>query len=470
MATWKFRAPGGLTDFSDAEVWHQAMVGEAEDIVRFLVLTALGREPVDEQEFRQVAGSLAYVNPVQEAPPTTAETIPVTPWGGFPRAVRRRAPWTDLPADPDDPDGTLRAADHTGDEDFRRGGVFIDHDDNLLHLPVRDRQDEYLEWTLRRDGSGRITKAIFVAEGYDYFSRLFQHDEKRVAEIYAEFVEIKDLTPDDLRAPKGIFRRTALGTVEVVPPGAFNPRNRFNIAPGIVHLSHRANSLGAEVNLAGVSGIARRTVNGALLDGVDAERLLCCAEGGNPNRNSDPLIGQQAYAQVLGGFRYTLANPVGLYIAGVETSRLTLPNGQTEVPSDWWKTIRGTSEDHRTLRLELSVPASEHLTVSDLLVDGLPVKFGGQLAELLTVHLFVTRWPRGTPGHGPVVGCAATCCRQVGGPNLVVTEDAKCTTGFVLAFDDLLGPPGPNIAEIAARAAAAGPARTLPKRPSRRLP
>jgi hypothetical protein len=127
--------------------------------------------------------------------------------------------------------------------------VFIDRHERVLHLPVRDRQDEYLEWSARRDADGRLVKISFVAEGYDYFSTLFEHDEQRVVDIYREFTGQVDLTADDLRARDGVYRRltSAAATLPIVEPGRFNPRNRHNIDPGIVHLSHRANSLGAEV-------------------------------------------------------------------------------------------------------------------------------------------------------------------------------------------------------------------------------
>jgi hypothetical protein len=174
-----------------------------------------------------------------------------------------------------DPDGNYRAVEHLGEEDHP-AGVFVDRHNRVLHLPVRDRQDEYLEWSARRDEQGRITKITFVAEGYDYFSELFAHDEGRALELYKDFTGLPDLKVDDLRAKDGIYRRLKNGTTRaVVDPGGFNPRNRYNINPGIVHLSHRANSLGAEVNLAGVreSYVRRPTVR----DWMGTTQRNCCA-------------------------------------------------------------------------------------------------------------------------------------------------------------------------------------------------
>jgi hypothetical protein len=258
-------------------------------------------------------------------------------------AVLRRAPWTEFPSVEGDAEGNYHAVEHLGDEDYPPG-VFADRHDNAMDLPVHDRQDEYLEWAATRNADGKIIKLSFVAEGYDYFSELFKHDEARARalELYKEFTGVSSLKADHLRANDGIYRRHISGkTKEVVKPGDFNPRNRYNINPGIVHLSHRANSLGAEVNLAGVSGIARKKARGAPLDGTDEEELLCCNQGGDPNRNSDPLISAQAYKQVIDSYRYTLANPVGLYIAGIEETGLLLPDNKTQLPREWWHAVRG---------------------------------------------------------------------------------------------------------------------------------
>lgn len=444
MPQWFYNAPAGMNDFTDPQLWHEEMAREARDIVTILVASAMGKDPsqVTPQDILTVSPTLTYSNPIANEPPPSAETVGISPWGAFPRAVERKAPWS-LPHDPDDVTGNYRAVEHRGEEDHR-AGTFRDFEGNTLSLRVRDRQDEYLEWVVRRNSDGKIRQAIFVAEGYDYYSALFDHDEQRVVEMYREFTSVSSITADGLRAAKGIKRYFLNGNYQVVAePGKFNPRNAYNIDPGIVHLSHRANSLGAEVNLAGVSGIARKTVGGSTIATGNPELLLCCSQGGNPNRNSDPLIGEQAYAQVLAQKHYTLANPVGLYIAGVETERLTFETGEP-VPREWWRVVRGEElwdpKKSRVLRLELEVPSSEGIVLGDLQVDGNPIKYGGQLARLLSVHLFVTRWTRTDGSIGPIVGCEATCCRKIGTPELVLSA-GQCSPGYQLAFPDLVSPP-----------------------------
>lgn len=447
MTNWTFDAPGNLQDFSDPAKWHQRMAGEADGIIRDLVSLVIGGDAGDD-DVAQYRDSIGYADPTQTAIPADAETVPVQAWNAFPRAVKRQAPWPGLPIDHIDADGSYRAVEHRGDEDHLPG-IFVDSKHGVLSLPVRDRQDEYLEWTARRNPDGKITRITFVAEGYDYFMELFRADEQKCVELYRDFTGLSSIKADDIRARYGVYRQYSdgSGAEQVAGPGELNPRNRFNIDPGIVHLSHRANSLGAEVNLAGVSALARKKADGSTLSGANAEELLCCNRGGEPNRNSDPLISQQAYAQVLQHYRYTLANPVGLYIAGVGQG-LVLPDNSTPVPPEWWRVVRGkdlwSAGSSRVLRLELEVPASEHLTVSDLLIGGNPVIYPGQVAELLSVHLFITRWKRADASIGPVVRCVGTCCRKNGTQELVSSKSGNCRSGYSLAFPGLVAPAHAN--------------------------
>lgn len=438
---WIFDAPGGVADFRDPSRWDAAMRKETQNIVFGLVSSALEKNEPTPEEIEANRDQISYVDPTVTDIPNDAETIPVQAWSGFPRAVKRRVPWKDLPHAADDPDGIYRAVEHLGDEDFQPG-VFVDQHDRVLHLPVRDRQDEYLEWAAVRNDDNEITKLTFVAEGYDYYSELFDSDEQRVLDLYKEATGLSSLKVDDLRAKNGVYRRLTDGRRTIVAePGGFNPRNGYNINPGIVHLSHRANSLGAEINLAGVSAIARRDATGKTLDETKPERLMCCNKGGDPNRNSDPSISAQAYKQVLDGYRYTLANPLGLYIAGIEGGLCLPDDANSPVPQEWWKVVRGRdlwdASKSRVLRLELQIPESEKLTISDLIASGNKVTYEGQIAELLSVHLFITRWKRAGAGIGLIVKCLRTCCRQQGGEQLIYSK-GSCVAGYDLAFPDLL--------------------------------
>ena len=453
MGNWIYHQPGGLDDFPNPADWDKSMQANTTGIMLELASQVLGK-PVDEINPDDVASlreQVAYADPIASPPPAGTETVPIQAWGGFPRGVKIQAPWTDFPPAPGDAQGIYRAVEHQGQEDFG-GATLVDKDDNVLHLPVRDRQDEYLEWVARRDSNGKIIKITFVAEGYDYFQSLYESGkdgEKVVVDLYQRFTGVTTIQADDLRASNGITVRYPKGQQEEISkPGGFNPRNRFNLNPGIVHLSHKANALGAEVILAGVSGLARKNVAGAVIDGADPQRLLCCNDGGEPTRNSDPLISQQAYAQVMQGYKYTLADPVGLYIANIEDG-LLLPDNKTAVPRDWWTVVRGEGDPwnpaaSRILRLELAPPAGDRNTISDLFIDGAQVLYPGQIAELLNVHLFVTRWKRAIAGTGPVVPCLATCCRRIGTETLVTTTGSCAAQGYELAYPGLIPAQAPH--------------------------
>lgn len=186
---WIFDAPAGVKDFRDPKHWDAAMGREAQEIVRILVGSALDKDAPTPGEIEAHRDEVGYADPTVTDVPEDAETIAIEAWGGFPRAVKHRAPWKDLPHAEDDPDGSYRAVEHFGDEDHR-AGVFIDKHDRVLHLPVRDRQDEYLEWAAVKTGD-KITKLIFVAEGYDYYSTLFESDQERVLDLYKEGSKIE---------------------------------------------------------------------------------------------------------------------------------------------------------------------------------------------------------------------------------------------------------------------------------------
>jgi hypothetical protein len=441
--TWTFTPPGYVTDFTDPGKWHEEMEQTAEGIIFQLAAEVLGRDPQTLDELDALRPELGYADPTKETVPDGAETLSTAQWFGFPQSVERRD-WPDITQvqNIDDPQGFYRAVEDLGNEDIGNARIY-DRQGHLYELPVRHRQDEYLEWQV----SANQREITFVSEGYDYFSALFDADEDAVVSLYRKFLKTDAVTADDLRAPQGLFFRSSSGERTIARPGGFNPRNRFNIYDGICHLSHRANSLGAEVNLAGVSALARVASNDDLVAADNAERIICCSRGGDPNRNSDPGIARDAYTQVLGGYRYTLADPVGLYIADVAFSQLRLPGGADPVPHEWWHEERGAgqlnTDDSRLLRVTLRIPDNElhqgrPMTLGDLTIGGSNVRFPGQLAELVKVHLYVTRWQREDGGIGPRVRCLGTCCAGQGSAFLLPTSDG-CGQGLSDRFPGLIG-------------------------------
>jgi hypothetical protein len=430
---FRFDPPGWAPDFDapGRERWHEQMARSARSNVAQIV------EQLQAQDPTASAADAFYVDPTETDIPANASTVAVT-WAGFPKRLLTLAGG--------DRDLAHQHAEDLGTFDYAQGAEFVTASGQSIDMPSRQFQDEYLEWrTDRVDGvPSRVT---FTCEAYDYWEELFAHDEKLVVDRYRELLGRDDVTADDLRVPEDVFLAAGGG-----PPGqlafragTYNPRNRFNTSEGIVHLTHRANSLGAEVNLAAISSALRKDAAGRDVTGEDANRLTCCGAFGDPNRNSDPTIGAAANNVARSGKAYTLTNPVGLYIADFDHEAVTLPDGSS-APREWWRVERGRAQTddgfERIMRLVFEVPADvrgaggEPLRAGDLMVRGAPLERGAQLAELVTLHLMVSAWD--APERRAIrAACETTCC--VGGPDqqVLFISDSACAAGTG-AFDDLL--------------------------------
>jgi hypothetical protein len=245
-------------------------------------------------------------------------------------------------------------------------------------------QDEYLEWHVNRNDVGNIVSVHFTCEAWDYFEFLGQKARDKVLQLYHDFVS-RDVQPEDL-FPGG---------------GPYDRLNKWNTAAGAMHLTHQANNLFAEVFLA-ASATVRRTQDGAEL--TSSIPLIKCAKYGEASRNSDPNIGIAINGLAREGRRITLANPVGLYMASFDGAGLTLKG---KPAGGFFRVVRGKFP--RALRAVYDLPADQAvagLTVSDVMLGGQNLQFGGQLAQRITMHLVgvasVDRGVNDTP-----VGCGA---------------------------------------------------------------
>jgi len=225
-------------------------------------------------------------------------------------------------------------------------------------------QDEYLEWFVNKKND-KIISVHFTCEAYDYFQFLAGVAPQKVLDLYHTFispsVQMADLLGED---------------------GTYDPLNRWNTELGAMHLTHPANNLFAEVFLA-ASATVRRSKNGVEL--TASIPLIQCAQYGDASRNSDPAIGAAVNGLARQGRHITIANPVGLYMASFNGSGLTI-TGQPA--GGFFKVIRGAFP--LALRAVYELPAdlaSQGLTVSDVLIGGKAIQFGGQLAERITMHI-----------------------------------------------------------------------------------
>lgn len=292
-----------------------------------------------------------FFNPLKNPPGADAVERDIS-WTAFPRIVRITSP-SDL-------------------QRWRRADA------------SRDRQDEYCEWSVTRDpATQKIVRVTFTSEGPEYWEFLAAVNPVRVLELYREHVD-PAVQHADLFGPDGTYRR----------------RNRWNDSTdqGAMHLIQRANTLGAEIELAGAATIVRRR-NGTILTGE--RELIDCGRYGEPERFSDPHIGAGVNALAREKADITLANPVGLCIAALSVASWQAPDGSD--PHDYWKVTRGTED--KAVRAVYEVPADKGFAVGDITIAGRRIEFGAQIADLTTIKLTGLATRIGESTVAPVDGC-----------------------------------------------------------------
>jgi hypothetical protein len=310
-----------------------------------------------------------FYNPAEEAtdPPSISETDGSITWQGFPKALEN-----------------LFGA---GTEQTWRKAEELS---GSAAQPFRP-QDEYLEWRTDRNAADMITRVTFTCEPPEYWEALAEGyplgydgprshagagDHAKVLALYRQLVGQQ------------------VQEADLFPGGVYHARNRWNTTDGIVHLTQPANTLGAEINLAAQATVLRKNAAGPI---VTENALIKCSGFGDVERASDPHIGFVVNQLAAQGFSLTLLNPPGLYIHRLDTLGWTKPGpGNTRLPTgdEFWKIVRGTPS--RTLRAVYEVPAGvlrpdgQQMTVSDIQIGGVAIRFGGQIAKKIAMKLVAT--------------------------------------------------------------------------------
>jgi hypothetical protein len=315
--------------------------------------------------------------------------------------------------------------------------------------------DEYCEWRVEREpDTGQIRRIIFTSEPPEYWTALFggevalddttsfrfDGDPKFATELYRQITG-QPVEMDDLRV-----RKPFAGYKK----GDYNPYNKWNTTHGVVHLCCPPNSIGAEVRLGGDATVLYRRTDSTPVTSPD--ELICCAQYGGANRNSDPTIGASVNALARLGAMITLVNPVGLYMDDVDTSGWSLPDGIS--PADCFRIVRG--EPGRIERLVFEIPPKTGRTVSDLLIGGIPVRYGGQIAECITVKLVGGACDVGTVKNGAAPCTGQACLVPSNARALQITAaDGFIPLGLEAAFTK------PGAPQLSARPESVAGARKL---------
>ena len=176
-----------------------------------------------------------------------------------------------------------------------------------------------------------------------------------------------------------------------------------------MHLVQRSNTLGAEIELAAAATIVRRR-GGAPI--TEAQELIACGQYGEAaaaQRSAHRRAGQRAGAREAD---ITLANPVGLYIAGLSVAGWLTPDGSD--PAGFWTITRGTKE--KALRAVYEVPAGRGFVVGDIKINGKPIEFGAQIADFIRIKLTGLATRLGQSTVAPMNGCVEPAVAGRGDP------------------------------------------------------
>ena len=295
-------------------------------------------------------------------------------------------------------------------------------------LPLLDAeralQEEYIEWRTVRDRAGTIRRVELTTELAEYWRVLAAHEPARTVELVGELTG-RAVGPQDVYgtlAPASLDRgerEQAFAATMIARPNRLNDGR-----DGICFMASRSNGLSALVGIVAAAAtpfVVRDPLTGRRRCASAGEAIPLLGGAAVAGRASDPVIverlGRLAYERRL----VALDDPVGVYVQGVEHTRLRAPDGST-VPPEWFVAGRGCprhaeSPDGRPRhqRLVLEVPAGEGFAVGDL-VDAAtesPIRHGAQIAELVQLRVLLRM---SAPGEaGPHAGLDARAgARRVG--------------------------------------------------------
>lgn len=418
----RFDPPAYLPDFNGVpgqlEAWHKAVSNWFDasiDLDRPLVS----------------GGTFQFYNPARLDPAGTLIEQAIT-WNAFPKELLRLF----------GREQAMREADNLWTlsryySDFQNVPVDANKFPAMFQNFFRP-QDEYCEWKVTRDPqSNKIVRVTFTSEPPEFWYALFggkipgdnnefPGDRDALLRKYRELAS-PDVQMDDLIATQDIIGPGGI----LAQKGAYNPYNKWNTTHGIVHLGAPPNSLTAEIQLGADATVLRQDARGRLL--VEADPLICCARYGGPDRNSDPTIGASVNALARLGAYVTLQNPVGLYMDHIDLAGWQGPKG--EDVNDCVSVVRGMPGIIE--RLVVEVPTKKGFSVSDIRIGGVPIQFGGQIAECITVKLVGLANLQSKAIANTPAPCDGRCCIDVNNPLSLrrpIAINAELPPGTALAY------------------------------------
>ncbi|KAK3368703.1 hypothetical protein B0H63DRAFT_515247 [Podospora didyma] len=255
---------------------------------------------------------------------------------------------------------------------------------------TRDVQDEYLEWSVKKDTHGNVISVTFTCEGPEYWDFLSQQQPDTVVKLY------QAMNPDF---------KSQIKKSDLFPGGRYRRDNKWNsttTSGTIAHLVQGANTLSAEVDIAAQGTVIRKRDDAAGTIITDKIELINCSGYGQPKRNSDPTIGDAINSLARKGLSVSVANPVAIYMHSFNTGNFQLDvegtgENMVDVPAGTFRWQRGNIAKNMGLRLQIKIPdgvlgtgesnKGKQLTVSDIVdtKNGQNIRYGAQFADYITM-------------------------------------------------------------------------------------
>jgi hypothetical protein len=259
--------------------------------------------------------------------------------------------------------------------------------------------EEYLEWRVVRNGTGKITRIEFTTEVREYWEILAKYHPTKclrllgrfAGERIADFADIfgsdpEQMTPEE-RASN--FQNNMFALDNTPPRSPYNNGRR-----SIAFMGKSVNTLNAAIQLASFAAFPYQAeeADGTIRSLTGSEAIAFTNQNALDCRNSDPTIVASVIDQAIAGKFLVLDNPPGIYIVDVQHEKILLPDRSGSIPRDWFEFQRGSRDGvERSQRLVFEVPPSQGFTISDLIDEEIdePISFGGQIAKKITVGLYV---------------------------------------------------------------------------------
>lgn len=285
----------------------------------------------------------------------------------------------------------------------------------------RDFQEEYLEWRTVRASTGTIIRVELTCETPEAWRAEAAAEPARAIATAATFARRTILPASSLFGTYDPFapdatpaEREEAFTATMLASGtrsAYNDGRR-----SICCMTQPTNTAAALTTL--IVAVSRALI--AFRSGASAphaptapQLMPFLAGAAQAGRASDPVLVERVARLAFDGCRAIPAEPAGLWIRGVQHTRLRTPAGAA-VPPTWFALTRPLPEPAparahaapapaRPRRLVVEVPPDAGFLLGDLVdvATEQPIRYGGQIAELVQVAVTLTIAPARTSAPSP---------------------------------------------------------------------